>query len=879
MPFYTQGPEQFSNTQNGGIEDLQSTFGQGVSASIAQGAASTPIAELGDMARHYDESGRGQQLSAEDANQQFGIPGTLKFDAPVSSAVAADLNGAKRRQMLRQDAIDSGPQGIAAGIVRGTAGMIPQFLDPINIGASFVPGLGDARMASLLAEGAYTAERFGAGRVATGLLNQAARTETTGAALGASRAGRLLQGASQGVMGQAALEPLNYAFDRDEHNDWSMGQALGDIAFGGVLGGGLHMLAPHARLEDEPEATVQSLNQPPDEAQMANPMTVRMEAASPDTRGQVTNDAIAALNEDRPNNAESLLQLNEARNLHEELTGWIQQNDRIQSDQDNLLSQAARQDERGRAKSETDAARQADLQRQLAPLREQHAAVSQEAQALRDNWSRMFEDTTSDRLDAIQAEMEQPALPASRRQDLEAERQMLTEGGTSTGDRELEQARTQAQITGLDQQAKRLQSQISRLERRVSDPSVAPDAMAQSAFKAAASRIQSRQDVLYALTHRSLARYASRVQSGISAAGLREMAGRVLTSDNPDEAISGAISDIRNARGPVANHVDQVNQAYVDALRRMADVQGDAANSILRRVQGDDTPEIASARHVGEMQTAGAPRLDRTTPLRPASPDLHSLPLPEGSVQVGRFPSGIEGFPAWPIVLSDGEHDFSKANGGGFGRIHIKERHADQIERRGFKSVDDYVAHILNNTSEIRLDNTGARKSFFAISLGGKTGAKSTHNSAVLHLIQEDGYYRVATAAPFKMGYLKKLKLLWEKVRKSGDPSNSSSNPSGQGSASFTPARETSGTPGSGSDGRHNSSENIGTGASVPQELNDEIAEAIRSVSDLDAQISGIEETDALKNELADITGERQRAEGTAKAYEAATGCMLRNMR
>lgn len=609
MPFYTQGPEQFSNTQNGGIEDLQSTFGQGVSASIAQGAASTPIAELGDMARHYDESGRGQQLSAEDANQQFGIPGTLKFDAPVSSAVAADLNGAKRRQMLRQDAIDSGPQGIAAGIARGTAGMIPQFLDPINIGASFVPGLGDARMASLLAEGAMTAERFGAGRIADGLIGQAARTESTGATLGATRAGRLLQGASQGAMGQAALEPLNYAFDRDEHNDWSMGQALGDIAFGGLLGGGLHMLVPHARLEEEPEATVQSLNQAPDEAQMANPMTARMEAASPDTRGQVTNDAIAALNEDRPNNAESLLQLNEAQNLREELSGWVQQNDRIQSDQDGLLSQATRQDERGRTKAETEAARQADLQRQLVPLREQHVAVSQEAQALRDNWSRLFEDTTSDRLDAIQAELEQPALPSSRRQDLEAERQMLTEGGTSSTDRGLEQARTQAQITGLDQQTKRLQTQINRLERRVAEPTGVPDAMAQSAFKTAASRIQSRQNVLHALTHRSLARYARRIQSGISETGLRDLAGRVLGASNPDEAIAGAISDIRNARGPVANHADQVNQAYVNALRQMADAQGDAADSILRNVQGDDSPEIASARQAAGLQTENAPQV------------------------------------------------------------------------------------------------------------------------------------------------------------------------------------------------------------------------------------------------------------------------------
>ncbi|MFT8365846.1 MAG: hypothetical protein ABF812_08645 [Gluconobacter cerinus] len=675
MPFYTQGQEVFSNTQNSGIEDLQSSFGQGVAASIAQGAASTPIAQMGDVARHFDE-GRNDilTLSPEEANARYGIPGVLSFKAGVADSVAADLNGAKRRQMLRQDAIDSGPQGVLASVARGAAGMIPQFMDPINLGASFVPGLGDARMASLLAEGAYTAERFGAGRLADGLLGQAARTEATGATLQATRAGRLLQGASQGAMGQAALEPLNYAFDRDEHNDWSMGQALGDIAFGGVLGGGLHMLAPHARLEDEPEATVQSLNRPPDETQMANPMTARMEAASPDTRGQVTNDAIAALNDDRPNNAESLLQLNEARNLHEELTGWVQQNDRIQSDQDTLLSRTAREDERGKTKAETETARQADLQVQLSRLRDQHQAVTQEAQGLRDNWSRLFEDTTSDRLDAIQAELEQPSLPAARRQDLEAERQMLTDGGTSTADRELEQARTQSQIQGLDQQTKRLQQQINRLQRRVADPSDAPDAMAHSAFKAAASRIQSRQDVLHALTHRSLARYARRVQSGMSAPELRDLAGRVLASDNPDEAITGAISDIRSARGPVANHADQVNQAYVDALRRMSDVQGDAANSILRRVQGDDTPEIASARRAAELQTENAP--------------------------------------------------------------------------------------------------------------------EATSSS-----------------------------------------------------------------------------------------VSDEIAQAEAALSDLDAQISAISETDGLKNELADISNERQRAEGTAKAYEAATGCMLRNMR
>lgn len=607
MPFYTQGPEQFSTTQNGGIEDLESTFGQSLGASFAEGAGATPIAQFGDMVRHMGEGGRGQQLSAEEANRQFGIPGTLKFDAPVSSTVAADLNGAKRRQILRQDAIDSGPQNIAASVARGGAGMLPQFLDPINLGASFVPGLGDARMAAALAEGAQVAERYGARLLADGLLGQAARTEATGAALDATRAGRLLQGASQGVMGQAALEPLNYAFDQDEHNDWSMGQALGNIAFGGLLGGGLHMLVPHARLEEETEATIHSLNRPPDEAQIATPMTARMESASPDTRGQVTGDAIAALNEDRPNNSESLLQLNEAQNLRDELSGWIQQNERVQAEQESLLSGAVRDDGRAQAQADTVSAKQDALRNQIAELREQHVTAAQEAQGLRDTLSRTYGDTTPDRFDAIHEELDHPALTTTRRQQLEHELQMLTEGGGVSSERMLEQARTQAQIRGVDKRTSALARQIERLERKQAGDALAPDATSTRAFRLAASRIQSRQDVLHALTHRSLARYARRVQSGMADAGLHDITARILSADNPDAEITAALRQITERRGSGGLYPDTVNQAYHDAQQRMAGAQTDAANDIARSLTRDDSPEIASARQASDQQTDNAP--------------------------------------------------------------------------------------------------------------------------------------------------------------------------------------------------------------------------------------------------------------------------------
>lgn len=533
----------------------------------------------------------------------------LSFDKPVSDAVASDLNQSKRAQMLRQQAIASGPQGIIASTARGVAGAIPQFMDPINIGSSFIPGVGDARMAAILGQGALAAERFGALRLADGLLNQAARTEATGAVLDATRAGRLVQGSSQGIVGQAALEPLNYGLDQDEHNDWSMGQALGNIAFGGLLGGGLHALIPRARLDAETEPTIQSLMQPLDETQLSNPTTARLEQVSPDTRGSVLNDAVAAVNGDRPNNAESLLQLNEAQNLRDELGRWVQQNDRIQSDQDALLSRAARDDASAQDRAQSQTQAQSVLQQQLDTLRSQHASVSAEAQAARDRWSRGLEDTTPDRIDAIHAEMERAGLPAARRQQLSDELRMLTEGGPTDG-HTLEQARTQAQVTGLERQQSRIQKQIARLEKRLNgEPPEAADLTESPAFRAAAARIQSRQDVLHALTHRSLARFARRVGSGASDTDLRTMATRILSGDGSEEAMTQAIRDIQGNRNAPSAYSNPVNDAYVNALRQTADAQGDAANGILRNLSDDDTPEIASARQATDIQTEGAPEV------------------------------------------------------------------------------------------------------------------------------------------------------------------------------------------------------------------------------------------------------------------------------
>jgi hypothetical protein len=98
--------------------------------------------------------------------------------------------------------------------IRGAVSLLGGLLDPINVAASFVPVLGEANAARLIA---------GAGNSVL--------------ARGAVRAGI---GAAQGAAGMAVLEPALYGVHSQLQDDYGMADALKDIAFGGLLGGGLH---------------------------------------------------------------------------------------------------------------------------------------------------------------------------------------------------------------------------------------------------------------------------------------------------------------------------------------------------------------------------------------------------------------------------------------------------------------------------------------------------------------------------------------------------------------------------------------------------------------------------------------------------------------
>ena len=105
-------------------------------------------------------------LGPDQANTQFGIPGQLSWDKPVSSLVAK-IQHERKLSELRLASTFERAQGfvdnsIGFGLAMGTA-----IFDPVGIAIGFVPIIGQARYAKL----GVTASRFARGAEALSLIH------------------------------------------------------------------------------------------------------------------------------------------------------------------------------------------------------------------------------------------------------------------------------------------------------------------------------------------------------------------------------------------------------------------------------------------------------------------------------------------------------------------------------------------------------------------------------------------------------------------------------------------------------------------------------------------------------------------------------------
>lgn len=186
------------------IENQESRFGIGLRGTFSQ---------TGDVT---EVEPRSRVLSPEEANETFGLDGKLTFDAPVSENFAQEMARLKREEMTRQDVFRRAQGGAAEWTGRIGIGLAASILDPLNVASAFIPVVGPTRYAMWL-------------RGASGL--------------GQRTAIRSGVGALEGAVGAAAIEPIMIGQASAEQADYTMADSLLNIAFGTVLGGGLHAAA------------------------------------------------------------------------------------------------------------------------------------------------------------------------------------------------------------------------------------------------------------------------------------------------------------------------------------------------------------------------------------------------------------------------------------------------------------------------------------------------------------------------------------------------------------------------------------------------------------------------------------------------------------
>ena len=153
-------------------------------------------------------------LTAEQARARIkeeGLDLTVD-DAGIRAGALDILIERKREETKRKFILDNAPASTVP--VQLLAGFAASVLDPINVASAFVPVVGEARYASMLAR--------------------------AGQSVAARAAVRAQVGAVEGAVGAAMVEPLIlYASARDQA-DYDLTNSLLNVAFGSALGGGLH---------------------------------------------------------------------------------------------------------------------------------------------------------------------------------------------------------------------------------------------------------------------------------------------------------------------------------------------------------------------------------------------------------------------------------------------------------------------------------------------------------------------------------------------------------------------------------------------------------------------------------------------------------------
>ena len=222
MANFTFGLNVNETAQESGYDQYKTTFGQALGATYEETINFNPAVRAYSSyqiatAKNESANSGAEKINKNELNKEYAELG-LYFENDEYQSVVDIMVDQKKEERERQSILERGPQGswnpFSSGFYVGASklavGIGASFLDPINIGASFIPVFGQARFAAL-----------------------AARTTLTKA--------RTIRGAVEGSFGAAVVEPIVYSSAKQVQADYGIVDSFMNIGFGTILGTGLHV--------------------------------------------------------------------------------------------------------------------------------------------------------------------------------------------------------------------------------------------------------------------------------------------------------------------------------------------------------------------------------------------------------------------------------------------------------------------------------------------------------------------------------------------------------------------------------------------------------------------------------------------------------------
>lgn len=194
-----------------GYDQYVVTLGDVLGATAEETWARNPLSSTADLIalKAAEKNDNSLLIPKEDLNKEYADLG-LSFEEDEYQSVVDIMVQEKEAELERQSIMARGPQGLGVGIAKFGVGLGVSMLDPINVASAFIPVVGQARMAQMVAQQGFTKARFA-------------------------------RGVKEGAVGATVVEPVVAWAANELQADYGLVDSFLNITFGSILGGGLHV--------------------------------------------------------------------------------------------------------------------------------------------------------------------------------------------------------------------------------------------------------------------------------------------------------------------------------------------------------------------------------------------------------------------------------------------------------------------------------------------------------------------------------------------------------------------------------------------------------------------------------------------------------------